>query len=140
MKRAYCLLNHALTERQTAELRTRYGAGDVAYPSAALSAAWAQIPAEREMCGEVVDDVIAWLSGAEKGDLLIIQGEFGHTFLLTDYALKAGLVPLHAVTRRVAREEREGEIVRRSYVFEHVCFREYTYFSEMKQGKWRQYT
>ena len=128
MKNAYCLLNHALTERQISELSEYYSVENIVYPSVALSAAWAQIPAERKMCTPIINDVIAWLSGAGKGDLLIIQGEFGHTFLLADYALKVGLVPVHAVTKRIAREAREGEIVKRSYVFEHVCFLEYRYF------------
>jgi len=62
---------------------------------------------------------------------VIIQGESGMTFLLVDYALSRNLLPVFAVTKRVAREERDGEIVHREYTFEHVCFRKYQYFSEL---------
>ena len=78
---------------------------------------------------EVVESVVSWLNGeSAPGDLFIIQGEFGSTFTLVDFALKNGLVPLYATTRRVAKESRSGETVRREYVFEHVCFKKYQYF------------
>ena len=128
MKKAYCLLNHALTERQISELRERYGVEDIDYPTEELSQSWSQVPATKTLDVSPVQAVVKWLSSAQKGDILIVQGEVGSTFMVVDFALKNGLVPLHAVTKRVAREEREGEIVRRSYVFEHVCFRVYRYF------------
>ncbi len=59
-----------------------------------------------------------------------MQGEFGSTFMLVDFALKNNLVPLYATTRRVAEEKREGESVFREYIFEHVCFKKYRYFGE----------
>ena len=77
----------------------------------------------------MINDVIEWLSSAKAGDALIAQGEFGATFMIVDYALKRGLAPLYAVTKRVASERREGEIVSKNYIFEHVCFRRYEYFS-----------
>jgi hypothetical protein len=50
--------------------------------------------------------------------------------MIVDYALKNKLIPVHAVTKRVAKESREGEIVHREYIFEHVCFRKYKYFEK----------
>ena len=76
----------------------------------------------------VIRNVVDWLAAAQAGDVLIVQGEFGATFMIVEYALKKGLVPVHAVTKRVAQESRAGEIVRRQYIFEHVCFRKYTCF------------
>ena len=81
------------------------------------------------MNGSLIFDVTNWLSSAGKGDFLIVQGEFGTTFMIVDYALKKNLIPLHAVTKRVAKEQRNGEIVSRQYVFEHVCFRKYEYYN-----------
>lgn len=129
MKNAYCLLNHELTGRQTRELHARFGAETIAYPPAELSALWSQVPATRELDPAPVRSAARWLSDAARpGDILIVQGEAGSTFMLADWALRQGLVPVHAVTERVAHEEREGETVRRSYVFEHVCFRQYSYY------------
>ena len=77
----------------------------------------------------LIREVTDWLSSANQNDVLIVQGEFGSTFMIVDYALRKNLIPVHAVTKRVAQETREGEVVKRQYVFEHVCFRKYRYFA-----------
>ena len=110
------------------ELRDSYGVEGMVYPSKELSCLWAQIPAEKEIDMTVIGAVTQWLSAAEEGDVFIIQGEAGSTFLLVDYALKNKLVPVHAVTRRVSSERKEGDQVIKQQIFEHVCFRRYKYF------------
>ncbi|MDO5774505.1 MAG: CRISPR-associated protein Csx20 [Spirochaetales bacterium] len=128
MPRTFCLLNHALTQNQLAELGEKFNSTDVVYPEKNLAGLWAQIPPEKSN-EEVVESVVSWLkNNAAPGDLFIIQGEFGSTFTLVDFALKNGLVPLYATTRRIAKESRNGETVHREYIFEHVCFKKYRYF------------
>ena len=128
MPRTFCLLNHVLTQNQLAELSEKFNSSEIVYPEKNLSELWSQIPPEKSN-EEVVESVASWLkSNATPGDLFIIQGEFGSTFTLVDFALKKGLVPLYATTRRVAKESRSGETVRREYVFEHICFKKYQYF------------
>lgn len=123
--RTYCLINHTLTDNQIEELRVKFHSTEVIYPPAELSAGWSQIPPAETLCMPVLAAVIRWLGDAEKGDTFIVQGEFGSTFYLVDYALQRGLVPIHAVTRRVAKEEREGEVVKKTFMFKHECFRKY---------------
>lgn len=128
MPRTFCLLNHTLTQKQLAELNEKFNSTDIVYPEKNLAELWSQIPPEKSN-EEVVEAVVLWLKDkAAPGDLFIIQGEFGSTFTLVDFALKNSLVPLYATTRRVAKESREGETVRREYIFEHVCFKRYEYF------------
>lgn len=130
MKKAYCLLNHSLTENQVKELLEEYKVLEIKYPDAELSAKWAQIPPSKNLDMNVIRSVLIWLQNAEKEDVLIVQGEFGSTFYIVDYALKNGLKPLYAVTKRVAEEKRNGEEVIKQYVFTHCCFREYKYYSD----------
>ncbi|WP_296091389.1 CRISPR-associated protein Csx20 [uncultured Treponema sp.] len=128
MPRTFCLLNHTLTQSQIAELGEKFNSSEIVYPEKNLSELWSQIPPEKSN-EEVVESVVSWLkSNATPGDLFIIQGEFGSTFTLVDFALKNGLVPLYATTKRIAKESHSGETVRREYVFEHVCFKKYQYF------------
>lgn len=128
MTRTFCLLNHILTQNQLAELREKFSSTDVVYPEKNLAELWSRIPPEKSN-NEVVESVVSWLKNtAASGDLFIIQGEFGSTFTLVDFALKNGLVPLYATTQRVAKESRDGETVHREYVFEHICFKKYQYF------------
>ena len=88
-----------------------------------------QINPEGENC-RIIKNVILWLKNTNKNDVLIVQGEFGSTFMIVDFALKNNLIPLYATTKRIAKENIEGEIVHREYIFEHVCFKEYKYFGE----------
>lgn len=129
MKTAFCLINHQLTENQITELREKYSVSNIKYPEPALSQVWAQIPATQHLDMKPINSVIEWLADAKAGDLVIIQGEYGSTFLLVDYAMKNKLVPLHAVSKRIAKEIRVGEQVQKQNVFEHVCFRVYEYYS-----------
>lgn len=134
MSRTFCLLNHTLTKNQLEELKEKFASKEIIYPPEELSKLWSQIPPEKENT-EIVRSVVLWLksSGAKDGDLLIIQGEFGSTFTLVDYALKNHLVPLYATTKRVAKESRNGEKVQREYVFEHVSFKKYKYFDNKEE-------
>ena len=125
MSKVFCLLNHSLTKKQIEELRNRFCANEIIYPSENLSARWSQIPTSEELDISTVKNVIEWLTIAEEGDFFIVQGEYGLTFILVDYALQHKLIPLYAVTKRMASERVEGEKVSRQYVFEHVCFRKY---------------
>lgn len=128
MPRTFCLLNHTLTQKQLAELGEKFNSKEVVYPEKNLAELWAQIPPEKSN-EEVIESVVLWLKDkVVQGDLFIIQGEFGSTFTLVDFALKNGLVPLYATTRRIAKESRAGETVHREYIFEHVCFKRYEYF------------
>lgn len=129
MPKTFCLLNHALTQKQIAELKTQFHSENIVYPPEELAQKWAQISPE-ESNGEVVFAVAKWLeNNAVSGDLFVVQGEFGATFAVVDYALKNALVPLYATTKRIAKEKRDGETVHREYIFEHVRFKKYEYFN-----------
>lgn len=135
MSKAFCLLNHQLTQNQITELKEEFGAEEIIYPSEELSKMWSQIPATKQLDINIIDTILKWHSLAQENDILIIQGEYGSTFMIVDYALKHNLVPLYAVTKRVAAEQRNDEIVSRQYIFEHVCFRKYEYFNDKKKSK-----
>lgn len=127
MSKVYCLLNHELTNNQILELKEKYDASNIIYPPKEVSVSWSQIPAIETLDMTTIKQVVSWLKGVCADDLFIIQGEFGSTFMLVDYALRRHMVPLHAVTKRIETEEVEGETVKRHYEFKHVCFRKYCY-------------
>lgn len=131
MRKTFLLLNHELTQNQISELREKFNSDKIIYPDEKLSLLWKSIPPKEEN-NEIVKKAVDWIKerGAEKGDLFIVQGEFGSTFTLADFALKSGLVPIYATTKRIEKEIRSGETVRREYIFEHVCFKKYEYYSE----------
>ena len=129
MPKTFCLLNHQLTPKQLEELDLNYHSTTVICSSEYLAKKWSQITPE-ESRETVVKTVVDWLqeNEAEAGDLFIIQGEFGCTFTLVDYALQQGMIPLYATAVRRAKESREGELVHREYIFEHAGFKKYQYW------------
>lgn len=132
MRKAFVLLNHHLTDNQIKELNGKYLCDQIIYPGKELSDKWSGIAPVSELDMNTIKEVINWLDSSSMDDVLVIQGEFGSTFYIVDYALQKGIIPVHAVTKRVAQESREGEIVKRSYVFEHCCYRKYKYYSELE--------
>lgn len=132
MKKTFCLLNHTLTKNQLAELKEKFASQEIIYPTEEIKNLWSQISPEKDSA-EIIEAVVSWLKtvGAKDGDLFIIQGEFGSTFMLVDYALKNHLVPIYATTKRISKEMRNGEKVQREYIFEHVQFKMYKYYKEI---------
>jgi hypothetical protein len=125
MSKVFCLLNHELTIKQISELEERFHITEIHYPDKFLKELWSNIPTMQDLDVQMLVPFITWLESGKSGDMVVLQGEFGSTFFLVDYCLGRGLVPIHSVTQRIAKESRNGEIVKRSYVFEHICFRKY---------------
>jgi len=131
MPDVYCLLNHKLTPKQEAELQNSSGARQINYPSSEIAALWSNIPTEKELTRTHLEPITGWLEEAAAGDIVVLQGENSATFTLADFALRKGLIPVCAVSDRVAQEKREGETVVKTNVFEHICFRRYRYYDEL---------
>jgi len=129
MPKAYILLNHTLTANQTQELKEKFGVNNIILPPQEISDFWQQIPTDAEISENLLKPILNWLLMTKSGDILVIQGEFGSTFAIADWALGRGLTVLHSVTERIATESRSGEVVQRSYVFEHVRFRKFVYLA-----------
>jgi hypothetical protein len=128
MSQAFCLLNHELTQNQVKELKEEFNVSQIIYPSKELSQLWSQIPPSKRTDKSIINKIISFLEFAKKDDVLIVQGDFASTFMIVDFALKNELIPICATTKRIAKESRQGEVVKREYIFEHVCFRKYEYY------------
>lgn len=133
MKNAFCLLNHKPTQKQIAELQSSFDTSQIVCPPTDVTEFWAQIPPVSVLRKNELLKVVTWLDEANEGDIVIIQGEFGATFALVDYALMKKLIPIYAVTQRIAQEQQKGETIHRQYIFEHVCFRTYSYYSNLAE-------
>lgn len=68
-----------------------------------------------------------WLAQtAQPGDYVLIQGDFGATYLMVRYALENGLIPVYATTRREAHETLQPDgSVRLTHTFRLQQFRRY---------------
>ncbi len=128
------LFNHTLTEEQAEDARASLGVDRFLDPPEALRVLWAQVPAEVEDLRGPLAPVRRWLEATGRaGNFLLVEGDFGATWLVVGWALELGLVPVHATTRREAREERGPDgAVHTEHVFRHVRFRK---FHSLEGGK-----
>ncbi len=127
MKKLFIVFNHKLTTGQIADAKETLGIAELIYPDKELSVQWSTIPPETDSVVEAVAPFLVWLrKAARPGDYVLIQGEFGATWMLVNHSFNNGLIPIYSTTVRIAEEEQtaEGE-VKLSHRFKHVRFRKY---------------
>ncbi len=87
---------------------------------------WSQISAEADSVTPFLKDIKRQLSKeASSGDLLLVQGDFGATYNMVQYAKEIGMVPVYATSVRRAHEIVHGEKVTTIREFVHVQLRKY---------------
>lgn len=123
----FLLFSHVLTEIQVAEAYTFLHVDRIQYLPSDLQTSWSQVPAEDGSLITYARPFIQWLkSEAIPGDKVLIQGDFGLSFLVVQACYQMKLTALYATAYRKSRERRtsQGE-VEKLVVFEHVKFRAY---------------
>jgi len=125
--RLLLLFNHRLTAAQEAAAQKELGVGEVVPLPAELQTRWSQIPPELPGLRDYLAPFRRWLStAAQRGDFVLIQGDFGATYLMVRFALRLGLIPVYATTRREAGEEHHADgVVKLVHHFRHEKFRRY---------------
>lgn len=128
MKPALLLLfNHRITQAQSNDARSSLGVERIVEPPPEISRIWAEVPPEVDDLTPHLAPVFSWLrSVASPGDYILIQGEFGATWLAVHQAFRLALKPIYSTTRRQALEEHlpDGSVQIR-HTFAHVRFRAY---------------
>jgi hypothetical protein len=123
----FAIFNHTLTEAQVADARSRLGVKRIVSPPEELQALWRQVPADLEGIDGYLAPLKDWLAGeARAGDYVLIQGDFGATWIMVNHAFQLGLVPVYSTTERQAEETITGDgAVRLVHHFQHRRFRRY---------------
>jgi len=129
MRRAFLLFSHHLTPAQEKELADKWDASLLRPMPEALKKLWGNVPPETPSVREWVQPVLAWVeSEAVPGDVILVQGDYGATFLAVSWALSKGLMPVYATTERLLEEavQPDGSVVQKR-IFRHVRFRRYEF-------------
>jgi hypothetical protein len=127
MTRLFFLFNHTPTAAQYADARRTLGVEHFIEPPEHIQSLWRQVPPEPGCIAEYLAPVNEWLTEqARPGDFLLIQGDFGATYLMVNFALENGLVPIYSTTERQALERHGPDgSVQLSHTFRHCRFRRY---------------
>jgi hypothetical protein len=123
----FCIMNHELTAEQLTEARKRFGIETVHELPADLKRYWENVPPEGELMTEELRQLLVWLdTNVQPGDYIIIQGEYGASWLIVDFCFTRGFIPIYATSKRESREQRIGiEKKIKMHIFRHVQFRKY---------------
>ena len=121
MKKIILLFSHTLTEPQRKELIENWNCDEIIYMPNKLKNNWMN----------VVDNVDVnqfkkfLLDNLQKGDYVLIQGEWGLTYNMINFAKENRFIPLYAGTTRKATEHKEGDKVIKNSIFSHTTFKKY---------------
>ncbi|MDR0407648.1 MAG: hypothetical protein LBH45_01845 [Campylobacteraceae bacterium] len=123
MKKLFMLMNHEMLQSQIKEAREILKVDEIINLSDKV---WANIDPNKE---KIANDLSAYkkrlICEAKKGDYLLVQGDFGATYHMVNFAFAHELIPIYATTKRVSVEKLiDGKIVT-TREFMHARFREY---------------
>jgi hypothetical protein len=123
----FLMFNHTLTDEQVRGAREALGIDRIVEMPKELKERWGRIPPEVPKIAGFLEPFEKWLEeNACKGDTVLVQGDFGACHLMVGHALKRGLTPVYATTRREAKEEVSDDgRVTVTHCFKHVIFRRY---------------
>ncbi|PID26388.1 MAG: hypothetical protein CR982_10515 [Candidatus Cloacimonadota bacterium] len=128
MRSFLVVFNHGtLLESQIDFIEKSYGIykNNIIYLNKNLSNLWSNFdPFENKVDISSFEQFI--LDNSKKGDIVLVQGDFGATVKLVNFCTSNERVPVYATSKRESIEEIDdnGDVIKRS-IFKFVRFREY---------------
>ncbi len=88
---------------------------------------WLKVSADNKTIADYLEPLKKWIeNNAFVNDCILIQGDFGATFLMVNFAFEKGLVPLYATTIRNAVETVQDDgSIKMEHIFKFCRFRQY---------------
>ena len=123
MKKMFVLINHDLTQEQKSQALKVFGVEDIINIA---DDTWSNInPVDENILYALNTYKKELMLEAEAGDILLVQGDFGATYNMINFAKNIGIKTIYATTKRVVQELIiDGKSVTRRE-FKHEKFREY---------------
>ncbi|WP_456416624.1 CRISPR-associated protein Csx20 [Methanocaldococcus sp.] len=122
----FLLFSHNLTNDQIKDAKENLKVNKFIYLPKELQNIWSNIPPEVEDITDYLKPIKEFLkNNANDGDYVLIQGNFGATYNMVNYAFENNLIPIYATTKRVVKEVIEDGKVITIREFKHCRFRKY---------------
>ncbi len=130
MKRqAILIFSHELTPEQERDLKVKWNVGKIVTMPENIQSVWKNMPPELPSLKRYVRPVLTWLiETGFPGDLVLVQGDFGATYIVVSFAVRVGFVPVYSTTKREVEEKTYPDgTVKQERIFNHCIFRKYEY-------------
>jgi len=120
------LFSHKLTDLQKIDAKESLDINDFIYLPSNLQKIWSQIPANIYDISPYLNQIKEYVqANTNQGDYILIQGDFGATYKMIEYAKEINIIPIYSTNSRESIEEEiDGKVVKKS-IFIHNIFRRY---------------
>lgn len=126
MQKLHLLFNHTLTREQETDAVASLGIDSFMALPPQLQTLWSNVPPEIEDLSDYLQPIKDFLTqNLKKGDFVLVQGDFGATYIMVNFVKSLGAKSIYATTSRDVVEVREGDKVIKKSIFKHERFREY---------------
>ena len=121
------IFNHNLTEEQRNDAIKNFNVTQFITLPENLKKLWMNIPPEKDLSQDIISKIKSWiLANANKGDFILVQGEFGISFYIVNFCFKQKFIPVYATTKRISQETKKKDgSIKKINIFKHVQFRRY---------------
>ena len=124
-KKALLVFSHQLTENQEKELIEKYEVKKIESLPNELQNMWSNVLIKKDY-KENLEKIKEFVKeNFSKGDIILIQGNWGYTYNLVKWSIENGLIPVYSYTERNVEEIKDGETVKKISYFKHVKFIRY---------------
>lgn len=126
-EKIFLMFNHLFSNAQEQQACKELNARLIVEMPTLLKQLWQQVPAESNTLKNYLSPFREWLyENSRKGDLVLIQGDFGATYLMIEFAFGLNLIPVYTTSIRRASEkiQMDGSI-KMEHVFKFCRFRKY---------------
>ena len=127
MIKMFLLFSHNLTEDQVVEAQQKFKVEKFIEFPEDIRKLWANIPPEGDINTESLKKIKIFIENNKSDrDYVLIQGDFGATYMMVNWCFDNNLIPIYATTKRVytSEETADGSIINK-HTFKHVNFRLY---------------
>lgn len=123
MKTLFILMNHLLTKEQEKDAIENLNIDNFVVIG---DENWGNIdPANKSILSGIESYKDKLKEQSKFGEVLLVQGDFGATYAMANFAKSIGLIPIYATTRRiVSKQVEDGKLIIKRE-FKHERFREY---------------
>ncbi|MCF6246491.1 MAG: CRISPR-associated protein Csx20 [Desulfobacula sp.] len=121
------LLNHTISDQQKSNATENLNISKFTLLPPDLKKKWGNIPPNVEGVDNFLLPFKQWVENkTQKNDYILIQGDFGATFLMVQFAFEKKLIPVYATSERKAFESvQEDGAVKMEHLFKFCRFRRY---------------
>ncbi|MBZ4683973.1 MAG: hypothetical protein PWP46_1697 [Fusobacteriaceae bacterium] len=127
-KQIFLLFSHTLTENQINELKRDFNINKIFYLPKDIQNIWSNVDYVKYDFSNLKPIKNFIKENSKEKDYILIQGEYGYTYHMVNWAFENKFIPIYATTQRKTIEiidENNPNNIKKISHFEHISFRKY---------------